>query len=232
MKVNIGPYRNDLIPVRRWEHKYELWRKPDTYYLPEEEYTKIDKIVFGFFDKLNALVRPLNRWSNNRERKIDIRIDKYDAWSADHTLALIIHPVLVELQKQKHGSGNVDDEDVPENLRSTAAAPKENEWDIDDNYHLRWEWVMSEMIWAFEQCTYPDHGDDIFHHNSDQLEMTFQSTGDEALDGKGMKSLKFNHQKDPSKPAYWVDEDGKKAHYERIQNGLRLFAKYYFGLWD
>lgn len=232
MKVSIGPYRNDIIPVYSWERRYEYWRRPDTFFLSEEEYTKVDKIVFGFFDKLNKLVRPLNRWSNSRKRKINVRIDNYDVWSADHTLALIIHPVLLKLKEQKHGSPDVDDEDVPENLKSTTAGPKENEWDIDDNHHLRWEWVMDEMIWAFEQCTDHDHGDNIFHHNSDQLEVIFESTDDETLDGKGMKSIKMNHQKDPSKPAYWVDEDGKKAHYERIKNGHRLFAKYYFGLWD
>lgn len=227
MKVDIGPYSGDLIHVRHWENKYEFWRRPDTFYLPEEEYTWIDKIVFGFLDKLSTLVRPLNRWSNNRKRKINIRIDYHDVWSADHTLALIIHPVLVELQKQKHGSPCVDDEDVPDNLKSTAAGPKENEWDTDDNYHLRWEYALGEMIWAFEQCTNEDHGDHIFHHNSDQLGMVF-----EPIEGSEVKQLKFNHQKDPSKPAYWVDEDGKKAHYERIKNGHRLFAKYYFSLWD
>jgi hypothetical protein len=232
MKVNIGPYRNDIIPVYSWERRYEYWRRPDTFFLSEEEYTKVDKIVFGFFDKLNKLVRPLNRWSNSRKRKINIRIDNYDVWSADHTLAMIIHPVLLKLKEQKNGSPDVDDEDVPENLMSTSAGPKENEWDTDNNHHLRWEWVMDEMIWAFEQCTDHDHGDNIFHHNSDQLEVIFESTDDETLDSKGMKSIKMNHQKDPTKPAYWVDEDGKKAHYERIKNGHRLFAKYYFGLWD
>jgi hypothetical protein len=232
MKINIGPYKNDIIPVCSWERSYEYWRRPDTFFLSEEEYTKVDKIVFGFFDKLNKIVGPLNRWSNSRKRKINIHIDNYDVWSADHTLAMIIHPVLLKLKEQKNGSPCVDNEDVPENLKSTSAGPKENEWDTDDNYHLRWEWVMDEIIWAFEQCTDEDHGDHIFHHNSDQLELIFESTDDETLDGKGVKSLKFNHQKDPTKPAYWVDEDGKKAHYERIKNGHRLFAKYYFGLWD
>jgi hypothetical protein len=186
----------------------------------------------GFFDRLSDLVRPINRWANNRKRKIKVHVDYYDVWTADHTLSLIIHPVLLKLKEIKHGSPSVDDEDVPEALKSTSAPPKENEWDTDDNHHLRWEWVMDEMIWAFGQCTNEDHGDHIFYHNSDQLEMKFVSTGDDALDGKGMKSLKFNNQKDPTKPAYWVDNEGMEAHYERIKNGHRLFAKYYFGLWD
>lgn len=226
MRVNIGPYSNDIIPVRRWELVY-TGKRHNTLYREEEDYDRIDKFVYKLLDKLEDFARPLNRWSNSRKRKIDIRIDDYDVWGADHTLALIIHPVLVQLQKQKQGSPSVDDEDVPENLKSTATGPKENDYDVDGNHHLRWEWVVGEMIWAFEQCTYDDNGDNIYHHNSDQLDMTF-----EHIEGSTNKTLKINHQKDPNKPAYWVDKDGKKAHYERIQNGLRLFAKYYFGLWD
>jgi hypothetical protein len=227
MKVHIGSYKSDLIPIGRWERKYEFWRKPDTYYLPEEDYTWYDKLVMGFFDKLNTLVRPLNRWANEGKRKIKVHVDSYDVWGADHTLALIIHPVLVELQKQKHGSPNVDDSDVPENLKSTSAHPKEHEWDTDDNHHARWDWVLNEMIWAFEQHTYDDCNDDQFHHNVDQLDMQF-----EPIEGSTASKLKLNHQKDPTKPAYWIDEEGKKAHYDRIANGRMLFAKYYGGLWD
>jgi hypothetical protein len=29
-----------------------------------------------------------------------------------------------------------------------------------------------------------------------------------------------------------IDEEGKKAHYDRIKNGHRLFGRYYFSLWD
>ena len=46
----------------------------------------------------------------------------------------------------------VDDEDVPEELRSTAAPAKENDWDVDENHFKRWDWVLDEMIWAFEQA--------------------------------------------------------------------------------
>ena len=215
-----------MIPISRWENSYTSLRHK-TLFVEEEDYDRLDKIVFGFLYKLEKLVNPLNRWSNRRKRKIKIHIDDYDVWGADYTLALIIHPVLLKLKGQKHGSPCVDDEDVPEHLKSTSAPPKEHDWDTDDHHHDRWDWVMNEMIWAFEQCTFDDCGDHIFHHNSDQLDMNF-----EAIEGSILNQLKMNHQKDPNKPAYWVDEDGKKAHYERIKNGQRLFAKYYFGLWD
>jgi hypothetical protein len=230
MKINIGPYKSDIIPVYSWERRYEFWRMPNTCYLPEEEYTWYDKLVFGFLDKIDDLVRPLNRWSNNRKRRVKVHIDSYDVWSADHTLAMIIHPVLVKLKEIKHGSPVVDDEDVPENLR----ANKKDHSDYseeDSTLHARWAWVLDEMIWTFGQHGLEDDSDQ-FYHNTDQLEMLFVSTGDEKLDTKGMKSLQFNHQKDPDKPAYWRDDEGLKKHAERKANGRRLFAKYYEALWD
>ena len=219
MKIDIGPYRSDIIPVRRWETRYEFWRNQG--YLAEEEYTKVDRFVFGFFDKLSNLVRPLNRWSNSRSRKMNVQIDDYDVWSADHTLAIIITSVLKKLKEIKHGSPLVDDEDVPDSLKSSAAPPKENEWDIDNNHHARWEWVIDEMIWAFGP-----HDTDQYYHNTDQLEMVSVPLED------GSSALSFNHQKDPNKPSYFRDEEGLKKHAERKENGRRLFAKYYEALWD
>jgi hypothetical protein len=69
----------------------------------------------------------------------------------NHTLALIILPMLKQLQDTKHGAPYVDDEDVPDHYRSTAAEPKENEWDTDSNHFKRWDWVLEEMIYSFEK---------------------------------------------------------------------------------
>lgn len=223
MRVHIGPYKSDLIPVYSWIRRYEFMRYEQTgnYFFDEEDYRWYDKLVFGFFDKLSFLVSPINRWANNRTRKLKVHIDNYDVWNADHTLAQIIHPVLVKCKEQKQGAPNVDDEDVPEHLRSTSAPPKENEWDTDDLYFDRWSYVLDEMIWAFEQCIYEDNNEDQFYHNPEQLDMMSR------VDNK----VVFNYQKDPSKPKYWVDEEGLKSHYDRIKNGHRLFGKYYFALW-
>ena len=229
MKINIGPYKSDLIPVYSWEKSYEYWRRPDTYYLPEEEYTKFDKIVFSFFDKLSDLVRPINRWSNSRKRKINIRIDYHDVWSADHTLAMIIAPTLKQLKEVKHGYPHVENEDVPEELRFSKEDKEKLEHDgtVDAKHEARWEWVLDEMIWTFEQHAMEDDTDQ-FSHNVDQLDMVFTPLEDNPK----LSSLSFNHQKDPSKPAYWRDDEGLKKHAERKANGRRLFAKYYECLWD
>jgi hypothetical protein len=68
----------------------------------------------------------------------------------DYTLAQIIVPMLKQLKKSKHGAPFVDDEDVPKELKSTAAPPVKEKWDLDDNYFKRWDWAMDEMIFAFE----------------------------------------------------------------------------------
>ena len=230
MKIHIGPYRTDLIPVRRWEKSYEMWSAGDKYYLDEEDYKWYDKIVFGFFDKLDDLVRPINRWSNDRKRKIKVHVDYYDIWSTDHTLAMIIAPTLKKLKEQQHGYPHVDNEDVPEELRFELTQEEKDNWDgsVDSKHEARWAWILDEMIWAFEQHADPYDGENQFIHNVDQLEMVFTPLEDNPK----LSSLSFNHQKDPSKPAYWVDKEGQKKHQERKQNGLRLFAKYYECLWD
>ena len=84
----------------------------------------------------------------DEERKVEIQIDTWDSWGAGRTIAMIAVPILKQLQVTKHGSPYTDDDDVPEHLRSTAAKPKENEWDTDEFHPDSWEYVLSEMIWA------------------------------------------------------------------------------------
>ena len=91
-----------------------------------------------------------NWFGYSPKQKTSIKIHKWDTWSMDHTLAPIILPMLVQLKETKHGAPWVDDEDVPEELRSTSAPPKENEYDTDDFHFKRWDWILGEMIWAFE----------------------------------------------------------------------------------
>ena len=90
-----------------------------------------------------------------------VKIDKFDVWNMDTTLAHIILPMLKQLNKVKHGAPIVYDEDVPEELKSTSAPPKKDIWDTDANHFKRWDWVMNEMIWAFEYKLKDTNLDDI-----------------------------------------------------------------------
>jgi len=143
-----------------------------------------------------------------------IKIDRWDTWSMDHTLAHIILPMLKQLDKTKHGAPYTDDEDVPEYLRSHMAQPKENEWDTDSLHFMRWDWILAEMIWAFEQEIRDDDEAEFFDHSE---------CGDEKFpwdkDGQYISKVK-------------VDREGLEAHQKRKAKGFRLFGKYYQNLWD
>jgi hypothetical protein len=80
----------------------------------------------------------IGKYPKKGEQKKSIRIDPWDTWSMDHTLADIIYPMLKQLRKTAHGAPCTDDEDVPEHLRSTKAKPKKNEWDVDEFHFKRW----------------------------------------------------------------------------------------------
>jgi len=87
---------------------------------------------------------------DGEDQVVEVQIDHWDTWSMDHTLSYIVLPMLRQLKETKHGAPNVDDEDVPEQLRSTSAHPKKNEWDTDEFHFDRWDWALDEMIYAFD----------------------------------------------------------------------------------
>lgn len=182
MKVYLSNYRNHWLSPYTIIEKVVFWREIDY----DEPTVKFWNNVLEPFSlalqKVLDFVHPQIEY---------VKIDKWDTWNTDSTLAKIILPMLKQLRKNKHGAPITDDEDVPEELRSTSAPPKKNEWDIDENHFKRWDWIMDEMIWSFEEI---------------------------------------------NKDTFWdrlgLERDELQKYEDRIDNGLRLFGKYYRGLWD
>ena len=85
------------------------------------------------------------------EQEVIVRIDDYDLWSMDHTLAKIIEPMLVKLAVTKQGSPYVSINDCPEQIKPSPEVVIDG---VDDTHHKRWDWVIGEMIWAFSQKNY------------------------------------------------------------------------------
>jgi hypothetical protein len=176
---------------------------------------------------------------HTKERKIRIRVDKWDTWSMDHTLALLIHPMLIQLKATTHGAPYTDDEDVPVELRSTSAAVKENDWDTDENHFKRWNWILDEMIWAFGQVLDSDADDQFYSGESDLLWQPLDKNRNplgepDKFDKdypkkKGVVSYLMVH---GPKHTFKVDDEGMKVWDARKQNAFRLFGKYYQNLWD
>ena len=213
MRVYIGPYIFRWISKvhdRYMDRKYFGGQWPQ---YAEEDIAPVDERAIEALEDVLQWVynQTINRYLDRKERNIKVKIDRCDTWSMDHTLAPIILPMLKQLKETKHGSPWTDDEDVPEELRSTSAPPLENDYDTDDNHHKRWDWVLDEMIWAFEQKARDDWEGDYYKYEDDP-------TNTEGL-GLGLKLV-------------WEDPEGRKAHQERMSNGFRLFGKYFEALWD
>lgn len=171
MKVYIGPYRKWIGPYQIAE-KLCFWAKPvvDEYGMKSEPDWVHDFGTWLAEDKNGNdswLTKACIWIESKKTRKVDVQLHKYDTWSMDGTLAYIILPMLKQLKATKHGSPNVDDKDVPKELRSTSAPDKDNPWDIDDNHHVRWDWVLDEMIWAFEQCHADNDWEAQYHKRGD-----------------------------------------------------------------
>ena len=193
------------------------------------QYVEYPEWVERWSDRLEPISRAL-QWIGQRvyPRIEYVKIDRWDTWSMDHTLAHIVLPMLRQLKATKHGSPLVDDEDVPDHLRSTAAPPRENEWDTDANHHDRWDWVMGEMIFAFE-CKLDDSWEDQFRSGEiDWTSVPVDKDGNEVPKGQH----RYYQMKDGPNHTYKCDYEGMKVVQNRIDNGFRLFGKYYQGLWD
>jgi hypothetical protein len=157
-----------------------------------------------------------------KNRKEKVKIDPWDTWSMDHTLSIIIHPMLLQLKETNHGIADVDDEDVPEELRSTSAPPKENEYEVDANYEARWNWVMDEMIFAFEAIK-NDTWEDKYH--TGVIDFVHKEIEEGEYKGHFILEKGLN---DTSH----FDKEGWQKENDRISNGTRLFGKYFRALWD
>ena len=144
MKVKMGPYKN-------WIGPYQLVNLLQKVGVSEDRCGELGKWLAD-----TQLSTFCNWIDNKRLRNIQVRIDKYDTWSMDSTLAYIILPMLKQLKETEHGAPNIDDKDVPKKLRSTSAPVKGNEWDTDDNWFDRWDWVLDEMIWTFSQVNHEE----------------------------------------------------------------------------
>jgi hypothetical protein len=162
----------------------------------------------------------------SRKNKAEtIVIDDFDVWNLDHTLALIIVPALKVLKKKKQGSPFVKNEDVPEHLRATEEELKHNDTggDTDKHYFERWDWVLDEMIWAFQQKL--EDWEEAYY--SGETDTSFVKIKEKDEKGEELYEMVngLNH-------TFEIDTDGMKNHQDRIDNGIMLFAKYYGGLWD
>ena len=155
-----------------------------------------------------------------KNRKIDIRIDSYDTWNMDSTLAHIIVPMLKQLKETKHGSPYMP---AHEQISTNSVQYCFDFYQEEDNYawemaHKQWEEIMDKMIWAFEQVNI----DWETQYESGQIDHVYKNIPGTDL----VESTRGpNH-------TYVIDSEGVENHCKRMQEGFELFGKYYKNLWD
>lgn len=161
---------------------------------------------------------------HSNRRHIDVQIDRWDTWSLDHSLALIIYPALLQLKGNMPG--------VPMAFTDVGGDSSDDQKSFDfyaETYHemvdlssKKWEEIIDKMIWSFQQLILEDYTDRYFH-------ITIPSPG--KPDYTTVKALS-----DPNSlcndKSDWVDYVGLKLHDDRIAEGLELFGKYYRSLWE
>lgn len=205
MKVFVSKYRSHWLSPYTILEKCVFWKKDyDPYDTTPPKWLQI--ICEGMLALLDTI----------HPRIEYVKIDSYDAWNAPETMGLIILPILKEVRNQKHGSPFTSDWDVPDELKSMNAPRVENEWDTDDLFHKRWEWVLDEIIFAFESLS--NDWEDQFRTGESDWEFIKLDNGNSEM------------VKGPNDTIVY-DWDGMKNYQERVQNGFRLFGVYYQNTW-
>ena len=214
MKVYKSNYRHHWISPYKILEKLIFWREIDY------DEPLIDK----WSNRLLPFSKAYQVVMDFIHPKIDyVKIDRYDTWSMDHTLADIILPMLKQLDTDKHGAPHVDDEDVPIELQSWTS-PAKDEYDVDGHHFARWDYVLNEMIFAFESKVDDTWQEKFYSGVSDMKSVPCE------WDAEGKPTL-YTFEKGPNH-THEFDYEGMKVVQERITNGFRLFGKYYEGLWD
>jgi len=213
MKVKIGEYTSRLtcdIHSNHMNKKYGYVDWPKVQDRKDDVLESIEDAVQSVYNVFNWI------WYDRRTQKVKVRIDRWDTWSMDHTLANIVLPMLVQLKRTKHGAPSVDNADVPRELRMSKKDMTQfaKDGSTDDKFFKRWDWILDEMIWAFNQKCRDNWEDDYYEYRDWDQE--------ESKDPNSLFGLKL----------VWEDREGQKAHRERMTNGFKLFGKYYENLWD
>jgi len=128
MKIYISNYRYHWISPFKIAEKLCFWR--DIEY-DEKWVRRLNTLLYPVMSKFRDFLDTIH------PRVEYIKIDKYDTWGMDTTLALIIVPMLKQLKATKHG--------VPYDLT-------EAEWNV----------ILDEMIWAFNEISTGLNEDEFF----------------------------------------------------------------------
>lgn len=220
MKVHIGP-------GPRWIGPYQIaetllfWKELHECEKHDNRIYNLGSWLCGSDEKPSLLLKFCHWLYESRSKKIKVTVEDHDCHDVAHTLSLIILPTLKKFKENMYSAPSVDDEDVPKDLRSTSAPEltedQKNQGYPDDNYFKRWDYVLDEMIWAFEKHTDQEYDTKFYSGETDMKTVK--------VEGTEYHTIEYgpNH-------TFKIDLESRDAMNARMANGRRLFAKYYNSL--
>lgn len=234
MKVKIRKYPSWVGPYQLVE-KLCFWipKEVDEYGFPrtaERVHDWGDWLAHTWFGGVWS--RIAERWLDFHEkRRVNVRIDKWDTWNMNESIAYIALPMLKQLKASKHGAPYVDPQDVPKELQPKKQTKKQKyNGEVDNTHFQRWDWVMDEMIYAFESVV-GDNADWESKYHTGTMDRIFVPVDRDGNEVPEDDASFYRWDKGPNDTSHF-DADGYKQEADRIQNGFRLFGKYYQNLWD
>lgn len=139
MKVNIGKHKRYFGPYQL-ARVIVFWQKVD---LHNDRDRLIDHVA-EFLSNITWLCDFFDWIHSNRKRKEIVKIDEYDTWNLDITLAIVILPSLKKFR-----------EDVQ------SYPTFKNEEDIEDGF-AHWLSIIDKMIFSFEHVIDSEWENDYF----------------------------------------------------------------------
>lgn len=146
MKVNIGPYQ----PYWNLMWIEDLWCKvrysKESWEVDEDKYDRWDAGFMHAVDKLRVFLNSITA-----KRTVKVKIERDDLIDCYCTLALVILPTLKAYAKADHSWPHQISEEplLPAELKS-------NGTNVDEAEQQAWQWILRQMIAAFEQIINED----------------------------------------------------------------------------
>lgn len=100
-------------------------------------------------------IGPFPSATSKKDRKVKIKIDNYDLWSLDHTLAMVIYPAVKLIAKHKVGTPMSMFSDRCHELMQMGTQPtaalKREYTKLNKAGHKKWQDTLNEIVWTFHQ---------------------------------------------------------------------------------
>lgn len=198
MKIIIKPYLYYYGPYQIAE-KILFWLDKD-----DDRVHNFGTWLAAKKDGSDTALTKLCEWvESKRKRKIEIKIHKYDTWSMDYSLSLIIAPMLRQLKATKHG--------IPGKFTEHATF---------EEGEIAWDAILDKMIFSFEEKS-KDNSPNFYDV---QPEIEWDTTRS-ILDENGFHPVVWKIE-----GVYRQEE--ADAYYAKVQEGFDLFGVHFQNLWD